>query len=76
MFMFFIVRYTCGGIIRMKCPADLVTACDKEPECDVCGFCLDHCICGKISDDDYVEYCYDNNYEYWYNQYIHGIEKK
>lgn len=28
----------------MKCPADVVTACDKQPECK-CGFCKDHCIC-------------------------------
>lgn len=30
---------------EMKCPADVVFACDKQPEC-VCGFCRDHCVCG------------------------------
>ena len=34
----------------MKCPADLVTACDKQPECD-CGFCFEHCCCPQIQDD-------------------------
>jgi hypothetical protein len=35
----------------MKCPADIVTACDKEPECNGCGFCLEHCICQCVADD-------------------------
>lgn len=34
----------------MKCPADLVTACDNQPECD-CGFCKEHCVCGVEEDD-------------------------
>lgn len=32
------------GGLRMKCPADLVLACDKNPECR-CGFCMEHCVC-------------------------------
>lgn len=36
----------------MKCPADIVTACDKEPEC-FCGFCFDHCICEFLDDMEY-----------------------
>jgi len=38
----------------MKCPADLVTACDKEPECK-CGFCKDHCICEEMAEMDEEE---------------------
>lgn len=66
MFVFFFTWHNCGDIIKMKCPADVVTGCDSEPECDVCGFCMRHCICDNE---------FDNDYEGWYYIYMNGIRR-
>jgi len=45
----------------MKCPADIVLACDNQPECSRCGFCMEHCICSYLDSLEFEEWSFDES---------------